>query len=141
MFIYPARFEEEANGGYSITFRDIPEAITQGDNFEDAKTAAVDALITAMDFYFEDNRTVPVPSAPEASEVTIELPASIATKVLLLNLMLEKHQRPIDLAKAMQIKPQEVTRILDVRHTTKIDTLAAAFKALGKRLELKIVMP
>lgn len=29
MLRYPARFEPDDNGGYVVTFRDIPEAITQ----------------------------------------------------------------------------------------------------------------
>jgi len=35
-----------------------PEALTCGDNLDDAKEMAQDALITAMDFYFEDRRSV-----------------------------------------------------------------------------------
>jgi hypothetical protein len=32
---YPAKFEQEGQA-YNVSFRDIPEAITCGDNFEDA---------------------------------------------------------------------------------------------------------
>ena len=46
---------------------------------------ASDALITAMDFYFEDRREVPAPSIPKRSDVLVDLPASVAAKVLLLN--------------------------------------------------------
>ena len=38
----------------------------------------------------------------------------------------------------MGIKPQEVNRIVDLEHATKIDTLAAAFKVLGRELELTV---
>lgn len=138
MLNYPAKFAPEADGGYTVTFRDIPQAITQGDTLEDAKAAAVDALITAMDFYFEDGRTVPMPSKARKGEQPVSMPASVATKVLLLNAMLEDHKRPVDLARAMNVKPQEVTRIMNVHHATKIDTLAQAFAALGKRLEIKV---
>ena len=61
---YPATFTLEENGGYTVSFRDIPEALTCGDNLDDAKEMAQDALITAMDFYFEDRRSVPMPSKP-----------------------------------------------------------------------------
>lgn len=141
MLYYPAQFEPEADGGYSVTFRDIPEAITQGDSLEEARRAAVDALITAMDFYFEDGRAVPAPSAAQAGEELVTMPVSVATKVLLLNLMIEQRKRPMELARAMHIKPQEVTRIVDIHHATKIDTLAAAFAALGKRLEVRVLAP
>lgn len=138
MFKFPAQFAPDPDGGYTVTFRDIPEAITQGDDLEDAKAMAVDALVTAIDFYFEENRSVPSPSQLQADEVLVELPPSISAKVTLLNVIIEKKRRPVDLAKTMGIKPQEVTRILDLHHTTKIDTLAAAFEALGYTLELKI---
>jgi antitoxin HicB len=91
-----------------------------------------------MDFYFEDNRRVPDASPLEADEELIELPISVSAKILLLNEMLEKRLRPADLAKAMDIKPQEVTRIMDLHHATKIDTLARAFSVIGRRLELSL---
>lgn len=138
MSIYPAKFAPDADGGFVVTFRDIPEAITQGDTLEEAREAARDALITAMDFYFEDRRMVPSPSKARKGEEQVELPPSVAAKVLLLNTMIEQRKRPADLARAMQVKPQEVTRLIDLRHSTKIDNLAAAFSALGRSLEVVV---
>lgn len=134
---FPARFQPEPDGGYSVTFRDIPEAITQGDTLEEAREMARDALLTAMDFYFDDQRQVPAPSAPQAGEELVGLPASAAAKVLLLNAMLARNVRPADLARAMKVTPQEVTRITDLHHTTKIDRLQDALEAIGMRLELQ----
>lgn len=139
MHHYAATFKADADGGYTVTFRDIPEAITQGDSLEEAQAAALDALVTAMDFYFEDGRPVPTPTQPHKGEVVVTLPPSIATKVALLNLMLERNARPADLARAMHVKPQEVTRLLDLHHATKIDTISAAFAALGRRLDFQVL--
>ena len=136
---YPAHFEADPDGGFTITFRDIPEAISQADSLEEAQSAALDALVTAMDFYFEDRRPVPAPSAARKGEHLVTLPASITAKVLLLNRMLAQRLRPVDLATRMNLKPQEVTRILNLHHATKIDTLAAAIKASGAELQLAIV--
>lgn len=138
MLQYPVRFVAEDDGGFSVTFRDIPEAITQGDDLEDARAQAVEALITAMDFYIEDGRSVPRPSKAQRGEELVELPLSVAAKVQLLNAMVEKKVRPVELARAMHIRPQEVTRIMDMHHATKIDTLASAFHALGKRLDFQV---
>jgi antitoxin HicB len=99
---------------------------------------AVDALITAMDFYIEQDRALPLPSPTRRGETIVALPLSISTKVALLGLVKEKQVRPAHLAKAMGIKPQEVTRLLDLHHATKIDTVAAAFRALDKRLEFQV---
>ncbi|MBB3193918.1 type II toxin-antitoxin system HicB family antitoxin [Roseateles terrae] len=138
-FSFPAKFEPDADtGGYVVTFRDIPEAITQGDSLEDARAMALDALATAMEFYQEEQRAVPEPSALEPGEELVTLPVSMQAKLLLLNEMVAQKIRPADLARAMGIKPQEVTRLLDLGHTTKIDALAAAFTAIGRTLALRV---
>ncbi|USX25795.1 type II toxin-antitoxin system HicB family antitoxin [Oxalobacteraceae bacterium OTU3CINTB1] len=134
---YPATFAPET-GGFVVTFRDIPEALTQGDTEQEALDMARDALITAMDFYFEDRRPVPAPSKPKPGERLITLPTGLCAKVLLLNEMLAQKVIPAELARRMGVKPQEVTRILDLSHSTKIDTVAAALSALGRELVLSV---
>ena len=99
---------------------------------------ALDALITALDFYFEDQREVPLPSSPKRGEVVVVLPASVWAKVLLLNLMLKKSVKKAELAKLINIKPQEMTRLIDLRHATKIDQLQRAVMALGAELQITL---
>jgi antitoxin HicB len=134
---YPALFTPE-EGKIVVRFRDIPEAITQGDDEREAIEMAEDVLISAMDFYFEDRRAVPLPSAPEPGERMIGLPLSVASKVLLLNEMLAQKIGPSELARRMDSLPQYVNRMIDLNHTTKIDTIEKAMAALGKRFELKV---
>lgn len=136
---YPVTLEfDEASQGYAVSFVDIPEALTQGDTVEDALIEAQDALITAMDFYFEDKRAVPPPSKAAKGQHTVALPTSVWAKVLLLNEVCAQNLRPIDVAQRMGVRPQEVTRILDLHYATKIDTVAAALKAVGKELTLTV---
>jgi antitoxin HicB len=136
MFRYPARFEPAEEGGYVVTFRDIPEAITEGDTLEAAREMAASALLTAMDFYFEDKRKVPAASQPLDHEELVDLPVSASAKILLLNEMIEQKVTAADLARRLNTRPQDVQRIVDLGHTTKIDTIAEALAALGKRLEV-----
>jgi antitoxin HicB len=138
MLMYPARIARDGDG-YLVSFPDIPEALTGAATEEAALALAVDALVTVMDFYFEDRRPVPPPSARKRGQVLVELPPSIGAKVLLLNEMLKQGTRPAELARRMGVKPQEVNRLTTLTHPTKIDTVAAALKALGKRLELSLV--
>ena len=138
MLSYPARIARDGDG-FMVSFPDIPEALTGAPSRDEAITMAADALTTAMDFYFEDRRPVPSPSAPKRGQVMIDLPPSVGAKVLLLNEMLAQGTRPSDLARLMNIRPQEVNRLTTLRHPTKIDTVADALKALGKRLELSLV--
>ena len=136
---FPAKFTRAKEGGFVVTFPDIPEAITQGDNFGDAMIHAADALESALDFYFEEGRRVPMPSRPRRGQRLVELPASVSAKVLLLNEMIAQKVRPAALARRLRVTPQEVTRLIDLRHTTKIDGIAGALKALGKTLEIRAV--
>jgi len=39
----------------------------------------------------------------------------------------------------MNARPQEVTRLVDLHHPTKIDTIAAALQAMTRRLHLRLV--
>jgi antitoxin HicB len=45
---------------------------------------------------------------------------------------------PAELARRLGTRPQEVNRIIDLGHTTKIDTISAALEALGKHLEIAV---
>jgi antitoxin HicB len=135
---YPAHFSAAEEGGFVVTFRDIPEAMTQGDTLEEALAMAEDALVASMDFYFEDRRSVPAPSAMQPGEQLIELPASVAAKVLLLNELVGANISNAELARRMHTRPQEVQRIVDLGHSTKIDTIAKALQAVGKRLEIRV---
>jgi antitoxin HicB len=62
----------------------------------------------------------------------------MASKALLLNEMVRQEVTASELARRMGTIPQEINRIIDLRHTTKIDRIAQALDALGKRLELSV---
>jgi antitoxin HicB len=81
---YPVNLVPDT-GGYVVTFPDIPEAMTQGDSYEEAMEMAKDALETALDFYFEDERKVPLPGKLKNGQEYVELSPSLWAKVLLLN--------------------------------------------------------
>jgi len=138
MSSYPARVARDG-ASFVESFPDIPEALTGAPTREEALAMATDTLVTAMDCYFDDRRLVPAPSAPKRGHVLIELPLSLGAKVLLLNEMLAQGTRTADLAKRMNVRPQEVNRLTDFRHPTKIDTIARAQRVFGRRLELSIV--
>ena len=138
MFLYPVTLKRDG-GGFVATFRDIPEAITQGETETEALAAARDALETALDFYFEDHRAVPLPSKAKPRQPVVELPASLSAKILLLNEMILQGVRPAELARRLKTTPQEVNRLTNVQHTSRIDGIAAALKVLGKRLDMRTV--
>jgi antitoxin HicB len=135
---YPVNLKKDGKF-FLVTFPDIPEAITQGDNREHALEMAAEALESAMEFYFEDRRAVPEPSAAKRGQPLVELPVSVAAKVLLLNEMIQQKVRPAELARRLKTTPKEVNRLTNIRHTSRIDGIAGAMKALGKTLEIRAV--
>ncbi|EJB2195456.1 type II toxin-antitoxin system HicB family antitoxin [Salmonella enterica] len=130
---YPVNFDHDETG-WVVMFPDVPEALTGAKTKEESLSMAQDALITALDFYFEDRRAIPLPS--EAGEAFVDVPASVVAKILLLNEIVRAGVSNAELARLIGTRPQEVQRIVSLHHSTKIDTIQAAIKALGGRLEL-----
>ncbi|HAT8011560.1 type II toxin-antitoxin system HicB family antitoxin [Citrobacter rodentium] len=135
---YPVNLIPAAEGGYVVSFPDIPEALTQGETRHQTLEAAQEALISAFEFYFEDNDPIPLPSPVGKTDDYVEIPLSVASKVLLLNAFLEARISQLELAKRIGRPKQEITRLFDLRHATKIDAVQAAARALGKELSLTI---
>ena len=100
---------------------------------------ATDALLAAMAFYCEDECHVPPPSpGHRQGSALLPVPPVPVAKILLLNEMVAQQVRPSDLAARLGTTRQEVNRLIDLSHTTKIDRIAEALAALGKRLELSV---
>lgn len=68
---YPAKFTRQENGSYSVTFRDVPEAITHGDTLYEANQMAAYALTTVFEYYREYVKPIPTPSPVMDDEVLI----------------------------------------------------------------------
>lgn len=83
---YPVKIERDGDT-WMASFPDIPEALTNGDTREEALAEALDALVTAFEFYFEDSRPVPLPSTPAAGQDVISVPPGQWAKVLQFNAM------------------------------------------------------
>lgn len=120
------------------TTPDIPETGTQGDSEEEALLEVVDALETALGTYFDRNLPIPSPSKLKRGQPNVALPASLAAKVLLHNEMLSQKVRPAELARRLRVTKPEISRLLNPRHTTKIDMISKAFEVLGKSLVVSV---
>ena len=59
---YPAVFHKAEEGGYWVTFPDIPECITEGDNMAEAYDMAVEALGLALEEKIGNKEKLPVAS-------------------------------------------------------------------------------
>lgn len=78
---YPVVMQQDTNNSLLVTFPDIPEAVTSAHDKVQAPRIASDALASALEFYFEDGRAVPMPSSPKPDQQTIALKPHICAKI------------------------------------------------------------
>lgn len=114
-----------------VTFPDFPEAVTFGDNRDDALGHAVDALQTAMMAYMADRRDIPAPYAI-ASGLGVSLPLLAMLKVEIYRAMRSRGWRKADLARALHKDPRQVDRLVDLRYATPVAQMEAALRACGQ---------
>lgn len=138
MLNYPVTLTPDTNGTFLVGFPDFPEANSVGEGKEDALTNAVDALETALSIYFDERRPVPLPSAAEAGDAVVALPALETAKVLIWNEMFERKLRKADLARMLNVHTPQVDRLFDLGHSSKIEFVEQAAKALGKTLNVSL---
>ena len=138
-FAFPATFTpDDVDGGYTVTFRHFPEAITQGDTKEECLTEAADCLEEALVARIDDNRDIPIPTDAKEGEVIIHVPIVTALKTALYLAVREAGITKVQLAKSLNIDEKEVRRILAPQHGTQIPTIERALHALGKQAELHV---
>jgi antitoxin HicB len=68
---YPANLLPDPDGDFTVTFRDVAEAITEGDNRDEALLRAEDALESALAMYVAAKEPLPVPSDAAPGEVMV----------------------------------------------------------------------
>jgi len=84
MRFYPATLTPDERSGFTVTFRDVPEAITEGDNRREALLHAKDALESALVMYLSERRSLPKNSEPRSGEVMVPV-TRIRRSMTLLN--------------------------------------------------------
>ncbi len=67
---YPALFHKAEEGGFWISFPDIPECLTQGDDMTQAYEMAVDALGLVLADYEREKK--PFPTVSEPTTICVE---------------------------------------------------------------------
>lgn len=138
MRAYPALLLPDPVGGFTVTFRDVPEAITEGDTREEALLHAEDALESALAMYVAGNEPLPPPSEPEPGEAVVPLSALGMAKTALYEAMREQGVGRAELARRLRWHLPQVSRVLDLRHASKMEQVETALAALGLRLIVEV---
>ncbi|MBI2801027.1 MAG: type II toxin-antitoxin system HicB family antitoxin [Gammaproteobacteria bacterium] len=135
---YPVRLTAAEEGGFVVTFPDVPEAHTQGEDRAEALLRAVDALETALSFYTEAGRDLPRASKPKRRQPLVRPSALAGIKLAIYQAMRDDGVKKSDLARRLGWHLQQVDRLLDIHHASRLDQAELALGSLGRRLAVSI---
>jgi antitoxin HicB len=136
--VYPAHLSPAEEGGFLVSFRDFPEAHTEGESKAEALEQAMDCLEEVLARYMLERRSIPAPSSRGKDEHPVA-PGSLTGAKSALYIALSRaglSQR--ELARRMNVDVSQVTRLLNPKHRSRLDQIDLALRALGARLILSV---
>lgn len=136
MLTYHYTLTPDDNDTLLIEFPDVPEAAAVAESRTNAAEQAAEGLEAALQMYVDARRPLPAPSYTDGPAVILS--ASATAKLLVANEMAHQGIRKADLARSMGVHPPQIDRLLNLGHSTRIETLEAAFAALGRRLDVSV---
>ena len=137
--IYPVQLTSDSvDGGFTVTCRDFPEVITQGETLTDCLAEAADCLEEAIASRIKRGADIPDPSELQDGEELVAVPLSMSLKAALYQAMKEEGISKSELARRMGIDEKDVRRMLDPRHSTKAPALERALALLGRKVVIEI---
>ncbi|MEY1239765.1 hypothetical protein AB7102_19680 [Providencia manganoxydans] len=140
MFTYPVKLEKDADtGAYIASCRDLPLMNSVGDDLQDALFESISGLVTAISIEMDERRPVPTGSKPEKGEHLVTVPVLVAMKASLHNAMIETGTRKAELARKMGKNPQQIDRLLDAMHSSKVEAVEQALYLLNKKVSVDVM--
>jgi antitoxin HicB len=139
MFKYPASasYDEESDT-YEISFRDFKTAHSVAYDEEDIELEASEGLTAAIGDSISSRLLIPEASPALPGEILVHIPVLTCLKAALHNAMMQTDTRKADLARKLNMNSQQIDRLLDVEHASKIDALEQALYLLGHEVTVSI---
>ncbi|CAB3680826.1 type II toxin-antitoxin system HicB family antitoxin [Achromobacter kerstersii] len=137
MLTYCYTLTPDTNGTNLIQYPDLPEGASVSEGEHDLQANAAEGLEAVLQLYIDARRPIPLPEAVGDGGVT--LGALDTAKVFLSNEMVRQGVRKTELARRLGIHNPQVDRLLDLTHSSKLEAVEAAFRELGRRLDISIV--
>lgn len=136
MLQYRIRLTKDTNDTFLVTVPSIPPALTSGKTREEARARAVEAIEMAFIGYIHDGRDIPPSDTGRGNMVTI--PAIGEAKLGLYSAMRTAAMTKAELARRLGWHRQQVDRLLDMNHASRIEQIEAALRVLGKGLSVQV---
>ena len=124
---------------FVVSSRDLPELNSVGYSLDEALIEALDGIETVMMIYYMDGRKpIPLPTETLEGEYMVRLSAQVAIKISLYNEMIQQKVTRAELGRRLNWKQAQVNRLWSLDHSTKLEAIEAAFKAIGRNIDLVI---
>jgi antitoxin HicB len=136
-YIFDARLEPDPEGGFVVTFPDVPEAITAGETREEALANATEALGLALRGIASLTSSLPK-RGRHRGLVPVAVEAADALKLALIEAFRQSGLTKTEFGRRLGKTETEARRILDPDHATKIATMQAALSSLGKSVVISV---
>ena len=137
-FGYRYTLEPQENGWYLVRFPGIPEALTEGEGEGDARGAALDCIITALEGYMKAGKALPRDDTEEAGSDRVALPSLATAKLCVYEAMRASGWSRVRLAHELAVSENAVRRLLDLRHNSHLWVIDAALAKMDASLLIEL---
>ena len=135
-FAYRATLTPERGGGFTVTFPDVPEAITYGTEEREAMEMASKVLELAIVARMERGEDLSSERSATLGDLLVPLRPLLGAKAALYDALSRGKISKSELARRLGVDEAIVRRMLDPSRATRVDSLAAALAALGQHLQV-----
>ena len=136
-YLYPCILTPEKEGGFFVSFPDIPGALTCGDDRTEALEMAEDALVAMLAVYVQQQREIPTPSPVADGQELVAVPPIAAAKLALYTAMREQGITGDALAVRLNLSDSAIRKLLDPDCYSHISQIMKALRTVGRCLVIE----
>ncbi len=134
--LYPAIFKyDKSEKRYTISFPDLPEAITEAKTLEEAMLNASEVLTLTLEGRMDEGMEIPSPSHLKHAQM---ISPNARTQAALLMRMAKGKHTFAEIARALNTSWPAVARLEDPHHWPNLRQLERAAAAIGQRLIISL---
>jgi len=136
-YLYPCILTPEKEGGFFVSFPDVPGALTCGDDRTEALEMAEDALVAILAVYVQQQREIPTPSPVVDDQELVALPPIAAAKLARYTAMREQEITGDALAVRLNLSDSAIRKLLDPDCYSHISQIMRALRNVGRSLVIE----
>ncbi len=140
-FGYRYTMERQKNGWWLIRFPGIPEALTEGETEGEARSAALDCVLAALEGYMKAGRPLPRLGTTHGGINRAIFPSLVTAKLAVYETMRMRGWSKARLARELGVPENSVRRLLDLRHKSHLWVIDEALAKMKAELPIDLPKP